>query len=205
MLGPLVVLLSLVVFWGVSLVNVLRHRSTGEGATGENPKSPAFTIALLGTLIMFAEALIYVYLELFGSKQVIGQLFTSTFPVMFTGALLFSLGSLLHAWSVVVRGRHAVSWDMPSDHRIILDPPYSLVRHPSYLGYMLMITGLTLMWGNMVTLIPWIAIPGYYFVSIYEESMLIERFGEDYLNYMKQVNGFTPRIGGSRESQKEKR
>lgn len=83
---------------------------------------------------------------------------------------------------------------MPEDHRIITGPPYNLVRHPSYLGYMLMIVGMTISWGNVVTLVPWIAIPGYYFVSLYEESLLVERFGEEYREYMKRVNGFIPRI-----------
>lgn len=153
-----------------------------------------FSLALLGTLVMFSEALVFSYLGFIGTNtQVIGTLFNPSGAVALIGALIFSFGSLLHAWSVHVRGRHAVSWAMPEDHRVITDPPYSVVRHPSYLGYMVMIVGMTISWGNVVTLIPWVAIPGYYFVSLYEESMLIERFGEEYLEYMKHVNGFIPR------------
>ena len=103
-----------------------------------------------------------------------------------------------------MRGRYAVSWAMSEDHRIITDAPYSVVRHPSYLGYLLMIVGMTLIWGNTVTLGPWIAIPGYYFVSIYEEAMLIDQFGEEYRRYMNDVGAFIPRLAWPREVQGEK-
>jgi protein-S-isoprenylcysteine O-methyltransferase Ste14 len=184
LISSLIVLASLAVFWGVSLQNVLGNRGTKVGRDeGENPLSPSFTIALIGTIFLFAESLVFAYLEIFGTiSGVIGA----------------------RAWSVIVRGRHAVSWVMSPDHRLITAPPYSLVRHPSYLGYMLMIAGMTLLWGNAVTLVAWVAIPGYYFVSFYEEAMLLEKFGEEYRRYMGDVGAFIPRIAGPREAQEEK-
>lgn len=196
MIVPALILSSLAIFWGVSLVNVLKHKGTESGrVSSENPLSPMFSLALLGTLLMFGEALVFSYLGLIGTNtQAFGTLFTPSGATSLLGAFIFSFGCLLHAWSVRVRGKHAVSWAMSDDHRVITDPPYSLVRHPSYLGYILMIIGMTFSWGNVVTLVPWVAIPGYYFVSLYEESMLIERFDEEYREYMKRVNGFIPRI-----------
>ena len=205
MITSIIILVSLSLFWGVSLQNVLRNKGPGTGrASGENPLSPAFTMALVGTLILFAESLIYAYRGIVGSQTIIGALFTPSLALQVTGSTLYLLGALLHAWSVKVRGIHAVSWAMSSDHRLIRAPPYSLVRHPSYLGYMLMIVGMTLTWGNAVTLVPWVAIPGYYLVSIYEESMLLERFGEEYRRYMTDVGAFIPRIAGPREAPEEK-
>ncbi len=159
----------------------------------------------MGTLALFAESLVYVYLDLISSNSmVLGSLFTPSVTLQLIGTNTYALGALLHAWSVVVRGMYAVSWTMSSDHRLIRDPPYSIVRHPSYLGYMLMIVGMTLIWGNAVTLGSWIAIPGYYFVSLYEESMLLEQFGEEYRRYMNDVGAFIPRIAGPREAPEEK-
>ena len=204
MITAIIILVSLAIFWGVSLQNVLRNKGTGTGrASGENPLSPAFTMALVGTLILFAESLIYAYLGIVGSQTMIGSLFFPSLALQVTGSTLYLLGALLHAWSVKVRGIHAVSWAMSSDHRLIKATPYSIVRHPSYLGYMLMIVGMTLIWGNAVTLVPWIAIPGYYFVSIYEESMLLEQFGKEYRSYMNEVGAFIPRIAGYREAPEE--
>ena len=161
-------------------------------------------MALVGTLILFAESLIYAYREIVGSQTIIGALFLPSLALQVIGSTLYLLGSLLHAWSVKVRGIHAVSWAMSADHRVIRAPPYSLVRHPSYLGYMLMIVGMTLIWGNAVTLVPWVAIPGYYLVSIYEEPMLLDRFGEEYRRYMNDVRAFIPRIAGPREAPEAK-
>jgi protein-S-isoprenylcysteine O-methyltransferase Ste14 len=205
LITSIIILVSLAIFWGVSLQNVLRNKGTGTGrASGENPLSPAFTMALVGTLILFAESLIYVYLGIVGSQTMIGSLFLPSLALQVTGSTLYLLGALLHAWSVKVRGIHAVSWAMSSDHRVIRAPPYSLVRHPSYLGYMLMIVGMTLTWGNAVTLVPWVALPGYYLVSIYEESMLLDHFGEEYRRYMNDVGAFIPRIAEHREAPEEK-
>lgn len=205
MIASIVVLVSLVVFWGVSLQNVLATRGIKAGYnSGENPLSPSFTIALVGTLVMFAESLVFVYLDIIGTNsRVIGSLFTPSPALQIFGTISYALGALLHAWSVIVRGRHAVSWAMSPDHRLITAPPYSIVRHPSYLGYMLMIAGMTLIWGNVVTLVAWIAIPGYYFVSFYEEVLLIEQFGEPYRQYMNEVGAFIPRIAGPREAPEE--
>ena len=159
----------------------------------------------MGTLVLFAESLVFVYLDIIGNNsRVIGSLFTPSPTLQILGIISYALGALLHTWSVIVRGRHAVSWAMSSDHRLIRVPPYSIVRHPSYLGYMLMIAGMTLIWGNAVTLVAWIAIPGYYFVSFYEESMLIEQFGEEYLRYMNEVGAFIPRIARPQEAPEEK-
>jgi protein-S-isoprenylcysteine O-methyltransferase Ste14 len=205
LITSIIILVSLAIFWGVSLQNVLRNKGTGTGrASGENPLSPAFTMALVGTLILFAESLIYAYRGIVGSQTMVGSLFMPSLPLLVTGSVFYLLGALLHAWSVKVRGIHAVSWAMSSDHRVIRTPPYSLVRHPSYLGYMLMIVGMTLIWGNAVTLVPWVAIPGYYLVSIYEESMLLDHFGEEYRQYMNDVGAFIPRIAGHREAPEEK-
>lgn len=167
--------------------------------------TPSFTIALVGTLVMFAESLAFVYLDIIGTNtRVIGSIFIPSLAILLIGTNVYALGALLHAWSVIVRGRHAVSWAMSPDHRLIMAPPYSLVRHPSYLGHMLMIAGMTLIWGNAVTLVAWIAIPGYYFVSFYEESMLLEQFGDEYRRYIDDVGAFIPRIAVPREAPGEK-
>lgn len=199
------VLASLAVFWGVSLQNALGNRGTeARRDNGDNPLSPSFTIALVGTLVMFVESLVFAYLEIFGTiSGVIGSFFTPPPALKIFGTIFYVLGALFHAWSVIVRGRHAVSWAMSPEHRLITAPPYSLVRHPSYLGYMMMIAGMTLIWGNAVTLVAWIAIPGYYFVSFYEEAMLLEKFGEEYRRYMDEVGAFIPRTAGPREAQEE--
>jgi protein-S-isoprenylcysteine O-methyltransferase Ste14 len=59
---------------------------------------------------------------------------------------------------------------------------------------MLMIIGMTFIWKTWFTFFPWIAIPGYYFVSKREEELLIKQFGEEYRKYMDTVGRFIPKL-----------
>jgi protein-S-isoprenylcysteine O-methyltransferase Ste14 len=147
-----------------------------------------FLSALFGSLMMFAESLALIALERTGAIYIMLGV------VQLLGLILFFIGCLLHAWSVAVRGRYATSWGIREDHQLITDPPYSIIRHPSYLAYMLMIIGITLVWMKWFTFLPWIAIPGYGLVSRREEELLIERFGDLYRRYMKRVGAFIPRL-----------
>lgn len=182
-----IILLGLIIFWSVSLFNVLKHRERALNRS-ESPLSLEFLLALFGTLFLFAETLAYIAINLLdNSVNNLGVLST-------LGLFLFLSGSSLHAWSVNARGKYSVSWSMPKDHELIRSSPYSFVRHPSYLGYMFMIIGLTLIWRTWFTLIPWIAIPGYCMVSRREEQLLIKHFGDEYREYMEKVGGFIPKI-----------
>ncbi|MBD3173118.1 hypothetical protein GF326_11660 [Candidatus Bathyarchaeota archaeon] len=182
-----VLLLGLMVFWGVSLRNVLINSGTSDKSSNESPMSLWFILALSGSLLLFAESIALIAIDLRG-------VYGGELNIVSGGGLGFFLcGCLLHSWSVMVRGRYSVSWGMSDDHRLITDPPYSIVRHPSYLAYFLMIIGVTLTWRQWYTLLPWVAIPGYYQVSKREEEMLLERFGDQYKRYREKVPGFIPR------------
>jgi protein-S-isoprenylcysteine O-methyltransferase Ste14 len=107
-----------------------------------------------------------------------------------------ALGFLLFIWSVVARGRYSLSWAMPRDHALVTWGPYRYIRHPSYMGYFLMFLSLPLIMLNPVALLPLTGIPGYLSVARREEELLIQRFGEEYRDYMDRTGGFLPRIVG---------
>lgn len=187
-LTSVILLTGLTVFWSVSLRNVLQHRGTSVRTQSETPMSLGFILALSGSLMLFAESVALVALERTGNTYIIIGV------PQIIGLSLFFIGCLLHAWSVAVRGRYATSWSMRQNHKLVTGAPYSLVRHPSYLAYMLMIVGVTLVWMQWFTLLPWVAIPGYVLVSRREEELLIERFGDQYREYMKRVSAFIPML-----------
>ncbi len=187
-LASVILITGLAVFWGVSLRNVLKYRGISVKNPSETPISIGFILALTGSLLLFAESLALIALErtgniyiLIGVPQVIGL-------------CIFFIGCFLHAWSVAVRGYYTTSWSMRDNHKLVTEAPYNIVRHPSYLAYLLMILGVTLVWVYWFTLIPWIAIPGYILVSRREEELLIERFGDQYREYMKHVGAFIPKL-----------
>jgi protein-S-isoprenylcysteine O-methyltransferase Ste14 len=115
-------------------------------------------------------------------------------------ALLFS-GVFLFSWSILARGKYAVSWDMPEDHRLVTWGPYKYVRHPSYLAYFFLIFGFFLAWLNLLNLLCFVAIPGYLLSVETEEKMLVERFGDEYRLYQQRTGKFIPRIRTKETSQ----
>jgi protein-S-isoprenylcysteine O-methyltransferase Ste14 len=110
------------------------------------------------------------------------------------GSVLTLAGYFVFLWSVIVRGKYAVSWEMPENQKLVTWGPYSRVRHPSYLGYFLMFFGFLFLWPSMFTLIPLFSIPGYYLVTLKEERLLIKRFGKEYLKYQKRTGRFIPKF-----------
>jgi len=65
---------------------------------------------------------------------------------------------------------------------------YGLVRHPQYLGIILIMTGFIIQWPTIPTLIMYpILVYIYHRQSIKEEKIMIDRFGEEYLKYMERT------------------
>lgn len=68
---------------------------------------------------------------------------------------------------------------------------FSVVRHPQYLGYILLTSGFILTSQNfIISVIGIAAIFFFYIHSLHEENFLRNKFGTEYEDYMKQVSGF---------------
>jgi len=70
---------------------------------------------------------------------------------------------------------------------------YALVRHPMYLGMLLVYLGLAAATLSVASLA---LLPAFFYAydrfAAYEERMLVEAFGEDYLGYMGRVRRWVP-------------
>ena len=72
---------------------------------------------------------------------------------------------------------------------------YAHVRHPQYLGFLLLTLGINFLWTTFSTLILWpILALLYYRLAKEEEKKLEEDFGEQYREYINSVPMFVPRI-----------
>jgi len=70
---------------------------------------------------------------------------------------------------------------------------YSYVRHPQYLGILLITLGLLIQWVTIPALIMWpILAFAYYRLAKQEESEMEQRFGEEYAAYKRRVPMFIP-------------
>ncbi|MGH9953372.1 MAG: methyltransferase family protein [Nitrososphaeraceae archaeon] len=72
---------------------------------------------------------------------------------------------------------------------------YRYVRHPQYLGLILIVSGWLIHWPTIPTLIMWpILIVLYYKLARKEEKHMESQYGEKYLLYEKSVPMFIPKI-----------
>lgn len=72
---------------------------------------------------------------------------------------------------------------------------YAHVRHPQYLGFLLLTFGMNLEWTTFFTVLLWPVIGVlYYRLAKSEEKYSEEQFGEEYREYKRRVPMFIPRI-----------
>lgn len=191
----------LVLFFSVNLRSILkfRRRASAAKTSGETtrPFNLAVAFAALGTFVYFAVVVLFSFLVLAGQEPVvIGLSLGYGLPFMIyvqvLGLGLTALGYVTFIWSVIARGKYAVSWDMPENQKLVTWGPYRYVRHPSYLGYFLMFIGFFCLWPDLFTFFPWLAIPGYYRITFDEEKLLIQRFGKEYVEYQEKTGRLIP-------------
>ena len=79
--------------------------------------------------------------------------------------------------------------------RVIRKGVYNIVRHPMYLGALLLYLGLLVSTFSLIAAGIWVVIIiFYYFNSKHEEKLLLDKFGKDYEDYNNEVPMLIPRI-----------
>jgi protein-S-isoprenylcysteine O-methyltransferase Ste14 len=72
---------------------------------------------------------------------------------------------------------------------------FGRVRHPIYLGALLLYLGLLLLRFSFAAIIIWLVIIAFYhLIARYEEQLLLKKFDKDYANYMREVPMWIPRM-----------
>ena len=84
---------------------------------------------------------------------------------------------------------------------VIRESVFRYVRHPIYLGAILLYLGMILVTFSLLSACVWIIIiPFYYYISRYEEKILVQEFGDQYKDYMKDVPMLIPSFRKKRKS-----
>lgn len=92
-------------------------------------------------------------------------------------------------------GQKHISSEKHEPLALVTDGVFAYVRHPMYLGTILMYLSFILLTVSPVSLIPWIIIIIIYdYLANYEETVLEKTFGKDYLEYKKRVAKWIPRL-----------
>lgn len=113
------------------------------------------------------------YVFLYG--QVIGS------PIVILGVILIYKG-----WKEVAFKRGTV---------LVTEGIYKIVRHPQYLGFLLVTLGELIVWPTIPTIVLWPVLAFlYYRQSKREEAVLSEKFGEPFGEWAKKTPMFLPKI-----------
>lgn len=108
------------------------------------------------------------------------------------GLIFIFMGTLVAILGRIARGIYAISWGLPN--KIIKYGIFKYIRHPLYSSYIFYFIGLQLAFVSFIMIPLLFGIIGYYLSSLYEETILLENFGDEYKNYMKQTKRFIPWI-----------
>jgi protein-S-isoprenylcysteine O-methyltransferase len=105
------------------------------------------------------------------------------------------VGLGLRVWAVLTLGRF-FTWFITvyEDHQVIRSGPFRFIRHPAYCGALILFVA------TMVFLHAWVGallslvfqLFAYVRRIRYEEAMMIDRMGESYRAYTREVNALVP-------------
>ena len=119
-----------------------------------------------------------------------------SWPLRWTGFAIYTTGLVTAVWARIALGNNwsdIESATVLPGQRLVRHGPYRLVRHPIYLGDLLLVTGYEL------ALNSWLALGGlplaaFVWRKARREEQLLERALDGYREYEKRSGGFLPKL-----------
>jgi protein-S-isoprenylcysteine O-methyltransferase Ste14 len=106
---------------------------------------------------------------------------------------------LIFAGFVLLAKSWGILYEAQRRHELAASGPYAYIRHPQYLGFILIMLGFLVQWPTLITLIMFpILVYMYTRLARREEREVIAEFGDQYTRYASGTPAFFPRLGSSR-------
>jgi protein-S-isoprenylcysteine O-methyltransferase Ste14 len=121
--------------------------------------------------------------------------YESNLAATIAGFIILWFGVVLRNYSIRILGKHFTpTIQLQQDHDLITVGPYSIIRHPSYLGALLAIVGIAIFFNSLIgTVAACIAMMIAYVVRIdAEEKALKSLFGSKYQEYQQRTKKLIP-------------
>ena len=166
----------LVLYFGVVLVWIVRHRNT----EGERRRD---FVPLILLAIPAAIAIGY------------GRVGVLPDWLFYPGESLFIAGSAFTLWSYRLLGRYLSPYvQVLPGHELIERGPYRYIRHPGYLGQIVAFIGLGLVLQSWVALVVIVAVASSVLTHRIrlEEKFMATRLGDSYVDYMTRSRRLLP-------------
>jgi len=131
----------------------------------------------------------------------IEYLFTDIFIQPSYGMIVAGLGLIIVGSFLFVYARHVLrKWysghlSIRTEQVLVQEGPYHLIRHPAYLGYLLMAIGIGVGYASLIGIVNIIFLLFclHYRIKV-EEKLLIDHFGDSYLRYTQKTKKLIPFI-----------
>ena len=102
---------------------------------------------------------------------------------------------LVAGWYLARQGMKEVFGTTREAPEVISSGVFRFVRHPIYTGAILFYLAAILSTLSLISAAFWLVIIGFYiYISRYEERILAETFGDDYLKYKKKTGMLFPKL-----------
>ena len=120
----------------------------------------------------------------------IGDISKMKTPLILFGAIFIVVGVAVWIYAVIIQ---KISEEIKNG-KLITKGIYSFVRNPIYTAFIFVFTGILIMGSNLFLLILpilfWINLT--VILKLTEEKWLLEKFGDEYVDYCKVVNRIIP-------------
>jgi protein-S-isoprenylcysteine O-methyltransferase Ste14 len=108
---------------------------------------------------------------------------------------------LIFAGFILLSAAWKVLYEAQKTHTLAMTGPYAYVRHPQYVGFILIMLGFLFQWPTLVTLVMFpILVAMYVKLARREEREVLEEFGAEYQRYMDSTPAFIPHLGGQQRT-----
>jgi protein-S-isoprenylcysteine O-methyltransferase Ste14 len=107
--------------------------------------------------------------------------------------IVMFIPSLLIAWFFTQRAHKKVFEEERKEIMVIKTDVFAIIRHPMYFGSIMIYLGFVILSLSMIALVIFVVVfIFYYYLCRYEEKLMINKLGSEYLEYMKKVPMLIP-------------
>jgi protein-S-isoprenylcysteine O-methyltransferase Ste14 len=123
-----------------------------------------------------------------------GSLSVINLALLAIGLVMFVAGVAIRFVAIATLKRNfSGALRIRAGHTLVKNGIYKRVRHPAYLGAILLFTGIPVMLSSLLGFLVMLLLVPYLLHRIMlEESMMIERFGKEYEDYMRSSKRLLP-------------
>ena len=158
----------------------------------KNEGKPTFILRIVFGLIFFAILLAYsIYPPFMNVLHLEYSLWVRWF-----GVLVTIVGTVFWIYSQIVLGRYwSPQLQIQNEHKIIIEGPYKYIRHPIYSAMMVWSIGIGLFTANILFIVLVLTFFVFFVARVpKEEKMMIDTFGDTYVQYKKSTGRYLPKI-----------